>query len=53
MTRPCAVPVAPSPDTAPLPDGFRVVLDPATRWVGDGTVLVKQIRLHTDVTADN
>jgi mycofactocin system glycosyltransferase len=40
VTRPCAVPVAPSPDTAPLPDGFRVVLDPATRWVGDGTVLV-------------
>jgi mycofactocin glycosyltransferase len=23
-----------------LPDGFRVALDPAVRWVGDGTVLV-------------
>ena len=23
-----------------LPDGFRVALDPALRWAGDGTVLV-------------
>ncbi|MEW6472188.1 MAG: mycofactocin biosynthesis glycosyltransferase MftF [Actinomycetota bacterium] len=23
-----------------LPDGFRVVLDPGARWIGDGTVLV-------------
>jgi len=24
----------------PLPDGFRVALDPGARWIGDGTVLV-------------
>ena len=30
----------PSANGGPLPDGFRVAVDPGARWIGDGTVLV-------------